>query len=548
MLFSQVLNDDLGCASYLVGCEEAQEAVVVDPPLAIETVLAAAERLDVRLVRVIETHTHADHVSGHGRLALEHELPVSIHPAAEPAFPHDPVADGDEIDVGNVTLRCIHTPGHRPEHCCFAVIDRTRAEEPWLLLTGDSLFVGDVARPDLAVDARDGAAALYQSLRRLFELHDGIEVFPGHVAGSLCGKSMSSRGSTTLGFERSFNAMVGIDDLETFVVHSADVSSPKPPNSARIVERNRGPFASAEPHVEELPAPPDGTQLLDIRSIDEHLAGHRPGAINVPVAGTSFSTKAGFVLDAEAPVTVLASTPDEAKRATEGLRSVAFAEIAGYVVGGGAETGGSVTLDQLERVLEEGVTVIDVREKDERDEGYIPGSRHVPYRLMRLCCPDLPADGPIVTICSSGTRAAIAASILRAQGLDARPVVDGGMAGLARSRCVVRQLQALRLVGVELAQARRRAQRLEAARALARDAIPRGPPCRAPRGAVPRPRAEAHRSPAASRRGSGEPSLRRVPVRPRGTANPRARRTPRARPTVRAARARALSTSSSTRA
>ena len=128
---------------------------MVDPPFAIETVLAEADRLGVRIVRVLETHTHADHVSGHGRLALDHGIPVSIHPAAEVAYPNDPLDDGDEVTVGTVKLRCLHTPGHRPEHCCLAVIDTTRADEPWLVLTGDSLFVGDTARPDLAV-GRDG--------------------------------------------------------------------------------------------------------------------------------------------------------------------------------------------------------------------------------------------------------------------------------------------------------------------------------------------------------------------------------------------------------
>jgi hydroxyacylglutathione hydrolase len=427
VLFSQVLNRDLGCASYLVGCEEAREAVVVDPPYEIETVLDEAARLDVRIVRVLETHTHADHVSGHGRLALEDGMPVSVHPAAEPDFPHDPLEDGTEVTIGKVTIRCLHTPGHRPEHCCFAVVDTTRADEPWLVLTGDSLLVGDTARPDLAVGAMEGAEALFGSLQRLFELPDGVEVFPGHVAGSLCGKSMSSRSSTTIGFERRFNPMASIAESNAFVALSGDVGSPKPPNLARIVALNRGPFLGAQPAVDELPAPPDGTQLLDVRPATEHLAGHRPGALNVPVGGTSFSTKAGFVLDAEAPVTVLAADESEADRAIAGLRSIAILDIAGYVLGGGPERTAPVQLDELEQAIEDGATVIDVREKGERDEGYIPGSRHVPYRLMRLCFPDLPEDGTIVTICGSGPRAAIAASILRAKGLDARPVVDGGM-------------------------------------------------------------------------------------------------------------------------
>jgi glyoxylase-like metal-dependent hydrolase (beta-lactamase superfamily II)/rhodanese-related sulfurtransferase len=427
VLFAQILNDDLGCASYLVGCEVAGEVAVVDPHLAIEPILTEAERLDARIVRTIETHTHADHVSGHGRLALDHDVPVSIHPSASVSYPHDPMSDGDEIRVGNVVLRCIHTPGHRPEHCCLAVIDTTRADEPWLVLTGDSLFVGDTARPDLAVGANEGAEGLFHSLRRLLELPDGVEVFPGHVAGSLCGTSMSSRASTTIGFERRFNPMLALSEVGAFVAESAGVSAPKPPNLARIVERNQSEFRGAEAAPPELAAPPDGSQLLDVRPVPEHLAGHRPGAVNVPVSGTTFSTKAGFVLDSDRPVTVLASARDEAARAVAGLRSVALDEIPGYVLGGGDEVTASVRFDELEELIEAGAAVLDVRDKDERDVGYIPGSRNVPYRLMRTCCPDLPEDRPIVTICGSGPRAAIAASILRTKGLDARPVIDGGM-------------------------------------------------------------------------------------------------------------------------
>ena len=178
----------------------------------------------------------------------------------------------------------------------------------------------------------------------------------------------------------------------------------------------------------ELAAPPDGSQLLDVRPVPDHLAGHRPGAVNIPVSGTSFSTKAGFVLDADRPVTVLASDPDEAERAIRGLRSVAFEDVPGYVLGGGDEVTGSVRIEELEGLIAEGATVLDVRDKDERDVGLHPRQpqRSVPARCAR-CCPDLPEDRPIVTICGSGPRAAIAASILRAKGLDARPVVDGGM-------------------------------------------------------------------------------------------------------------------------
>ena len=427
MIFTQFVDDDLGCASYLVGDEDAGVAVVVDPPLAIEPVLAEAERRGVRLTGVLETHTHADHVSGHGRVALEHGLPVRIHSTAEVEYPCEPLEDGTEIDAGCVTLRCIHTPGHRPEHCCFAVIDRTRADEPWLVLTGDSLFVGDTARPDLAVAGVEGAEGLFTSLRRLLELPDGVEVYPGHVAGSLCGKAMSSKASTTIGFERRFNPMLSLTELDAFVAASASIAAPKPPNLERIVAANRGPFTGAPAAVEELPVPLAGSQLLDVRPAREFLSGHQPGALNVPVAGSSFATKAGFVLDAAEPVTVLAGSYAEAERAVRGLRKVAFGEIAGYVLGDGSERSEPVEVAELDELLAAGAQVIDVREKDERDAGYIPGSRNIPYRLLAVCGADLPTDRTLVTVCESGPRAAIAASILVAKGYDARPVIDGGI-------------------------------------------------------------------------------------------------------------------------
>jgi rhodanese-related sulfurtransferase len=354
---------------------------------------------------------------------------VSIHPAAEVDYPHDPVLDGDDVEAGAVSLRVVHTPGHRPEHCCLVVTDRSRGDQPWLVLTGDSLFVGDAARPDLAVGAREGAEGLFNSLRRLMELADGVEVFPGHVAGSLCGKAMSSKPSTTIGFERQFNPALRFTELDAFIADAASIAAPKPPNLARIVELNRGPFLAARSPVEELAAPPADTQCLDVRTVEEHLAGHRPGAVNVPVSGASFATKAGFILDASRPVTVLAATADEALRAVTGLQAVALLDLTGFVLGAGDERTEPVELDELEHLVQAGAELIDVREKDERDDGYIPGSRNIPYRLLMMCCPDLPTEQPIVTICETGARAAIAASILRGRGYDARPVIKGGMAG-----------------------------------------------------------------------------------------------------------------------
>jgi glyoxylase-like metal-dependent hydrolase (beta-lactamase superfamily II)/rhodanese-related sulfurtransferase len=426
MIFTQFVDDALGCASYLVGDPGTGQAVVVDPAFAIEQYLEEAERRDVRIVRVVETHTHADHLAGHGRFALEHDVPVSVHPAAEAEFPHDALEDGEEIALGDIVLRCIQTPGHRPEHCCLAVSDLTRGPDPWIVLTGDSLFVGDAARPDLAVEAREGAEGLFHSLRRLVELGDAVEVYPGHVAGSLCGKAMSSKASTTIGFERRFNPALAHDDVALFVAEATSVSAPRPPNMERIVELNRGPFVGVQPEPAELAAPPEGAQVLDARPVEAFAAGHLAGALNVPVSGTRFGTKAAFVLD-DAPTVVAATDAGEAAAAIRGLRSVGHLDVAGYVLGDGPEKLELLSVEQLDDLLERGAELIDVREKDERDTAYIAGSRNIPYRLLALGANDLPRDRPIVTICESGPRAAIAASILSARGFDAHPVVNGGI-------------------------------------------------------------------------------------------------------------------------
>jgi hydroxyacylglutathione hydrolase len=427
VLFKQFLNDDLGCACYLVGDEHAGVAFVVDPPYAIEPVMEEAERRDVKVVGVVETHTHADHVSGHGRLALEHSVPIHVHAAAGAAFPHEALEDGTEIEAGDVVLRTMHTPGHRPEHCCFAVIDRSRGDEPWLVLTGDSLFVGDAARPDLAVEAAEGAEGLFQSLRRLVELGDGVEVFPGHVAGSLCGAAMSSKASTTIGFERRFNhALQG--ELEDFVQTALGPQPPRPPNMEQIVELNRGELVGAQPPLAQLDATPEDVVVLDVRPTDVFAAGHRPGAVGIPVAGSSFATRAAFVLP-ERPVVLHATDEAEAVRAAESLHAVGLFGIFGWEEGGGADRLEPVSLDELERMLgDDSIELLDVREADERDEGHIPGSRHLPYRTARAAAEAGLFNGrPVVTICESGARAAVAASVLQAAGVEARPVLDGGI-------------------------------------------------------------------------------------------------------------------------
>jgi glyoxylase-like metal-dependent hydrolase (beta-lactamase superfamily II)/rhodanese-related sulfurtransferase len=427
VLFKQFVDDDLGCASYLIGDEQAGAAVVVDPAYAIEPYLAECKRRGVELISVLETHTHADHVSGHGRLALEHDLSVRVHGAAEASFPHEPLADGTELALGEVVIRTIHTPGHRPEHCAFAVIDRSRADEPWLVLTGDSLFVGDAARPDLAIEALDGAEGLFHSLRRLVELGDGVEVYPGHVAGSLCGAAMSSKASTTIGFERRFNHALA-ETHDEFLANAAGPQPPRPPNMEAIVELNRGPFLAAQPRLMELDIVLENAIVLDVREAHMFAAGHRPGAVNVPVSGSAFGTKSAFILP-ERPIVIDAADEAEARLAAQRLAAVGVFDVLGWRPGGGTEQVEPVTIEELERRLAaDEILLYDVREADERDAGFIPGSCHLPYRNARQAAENgLCGERPIVTICESGPRAAIAASVLHAAGLDARPVLDGGI-------------------------------------------------------------------------------------------------------------------------
>jgi len=419
VLFRQFVDDDLGCASYLIGDEEAGEAAVVDPAYAVEPYLEEAERAGVRIVRVLETHTHADHLSGHGRFALEHGTPVSIHPIAEPEYPFDPVEDGAEIPVGSVVIKTMHTPGHRPEHCCYLVEGH--------LLTGDSLLIGDAARPDLAIEAREGAEDLYASLQRLAELPDETEVDPGHVGGSLCAAGITSDRSSTIRAERLTNHALNQPDAQTFVAVSASISAPRPPTVERVVALNRGPFLGGPAPLEPL-AEVRG-QLLDVRDAHAYAEGHAHGALNVPVNGSSFGTKAGFLLDTEEPVTLHATFAEEAQVAARQLQAVGLLDLAGYMLE--LETSEQLRpmgIDELEAlVAEDAVEVIDVREKDERDEGYIPGSRHIPYRLVRAYRDELQNGRPIVTVCTTGARAAVAASALAIEGVEARPVLDSGM-------------------------------------------------------------------------------------------------------------------------
>ena len=420
MLFEQFVDEDLGCGSYLVGDADAGEAVVVDPSFRIERYVEAAERLGVKIVRVLETHTHADHLSGHGRFALEHGVPTSISRLAGAEYPHDPLDDGDVITVGSVSIRVVTTPGHRPEHCAYVINEQK-------VLTGDSLFVGSAARPDLAVEAVEGARDLYASLKKLAALPDEIEVFPGHVAGSLCGTHMSPERSTTIGHERESNTALAIDDLETFVHQSADVKVPRPPTTALVVSLNRGPWVAKPAPTPPFEAPGDAL-MIDVRPLTEYARGFVKGAISIPLDAGSFGTRAAFLIGENERVVIVAMTPEQVHEASWRLWAVGKLDIAGYL--SHAEVTEQLPLVNVQNFEDlyvlDVVQVVDVREPGER-ERVLLNSVAIPLREIRGDHPELDKSRPIVTICESGVRSAIAASVLLREGYIARAVVGGGV-------------------------------------------------------------------------------------------------------------------------
>src|SRR3954464_6380366 len=232
MIFRQLTHDDLGCASYLIGDSHPGLAAVVDPKLDIDEYLRLARYAGVHIDHVLETHNHADHVSGHGRLSAATGATIHIHRDAGAEFDHEPFDDGWELELGGVRVRAMHTPGHRPEHTAFALIDSARGDEPWAVLTGDSLFVGDIARPDLAVDKEEGARGIFHSLHDgLLQLPGETEVWPGHLGGSLCGgPGMDMKVSSTIAFERDHNETLSIEDEDRFVEKALAKLGPQPPN------------------------------------------------------------------------------------------------------------------------------------------------------------------------------------------------------------------------------------------------------------------------------------------------------------------------------
>ncbi|HYX50093.1 MAG TPA: MBL fold metallo-hydrolase, partial [Ktedonobacteraceae bacterium] len=344
MYFKQLVKEDLGCASYIVGCTSASTCAIIDPRLdMVEDILELTAAKGLKVKAIIETHNHADHVSGHGELSRRRGAEIYVHEQAAVQYPHKTLKDGDELQFGVARLRVIHTPGHRPEHIALAVSDTSRSTDPWLVLTGDSLFIGDIARPDLAVPGEEGASALYDSIfNRLLTLDDGVEVYPAHVAGSLCGRGMSSKTSSTIGFERKHNTAAAPRSRIVFI-HDMNENLPqRPPNMFKIVELNRGDFEHMEAPL--YPRPLDafafqremenGAQVIDTRSPHAFGEGHIPGVIHVYLRGSSFATRVGFVVSPETRLLLVLKNESELRDATEQLSVVGFDQVIGFLDGG----------------------------------------------------------------------------------------------------------------------------------------------------------------------------------------------------------------------
>jgi glyoxylase-like metal-dependent hydrolase (beta-lactamase superfamily II)/rhodanese-related sulfurtransferase len=449
MIFRQVIHDDLGCASYLIGDEDAGVAAVVDPKLEIEEYLALARYLGVGIEHILETHNHADHVSGHGRLAAATGAAIHIHADAAPDYDHEPFAHGWELELGALRVRALHTPGHRPEHTAFLLIDTGRGDEvPWAVLSGDTLFVGDVARPDLAIEKEDGARGIFRSLHReLLSLAPEVEVWPAHLGGSMCGgPGMNLKVCSTVGFERAHNEVLRIADEDAFVKQALSTLGPQPPNFKNIVAINRGHLlpGGVEAHplaprqVEQQRA--SGSLLVDVRTELQFDDAHIPGAVCITMLRAGFGTKLAWLADPEQEVVFVGRDDADGQRSADLAGAVGIRRIAGYLHGGmtawreekrpvqGTDRLSVEALHERWAADRQSVQVLDVRERAEWVDGHIPDSVHVAYHDIEGVPPDVDADRPIAVMCASGQRAAVGASLLQRYGArNVIHVVDGGV-------------------------------------------------------------------------------------------------------------------------
>jgi len=452
MLFRQITHDDLGCASYLIGDERAGVAAVVDPRYEIDEYLEQARYRGVAIEHILETHNHADHVSGHGRLVAATGARIHVHRLAAPAYDHEPFDDGWELRLGASLVRAAHTPGHRPEHTAFLLIDTDRGEDPWAVLSGDSLFVGDVARTDLAIERAAGAREIFRSVHeRLLSLPDDCELWPAHLGGSMCGgPGMNMKICSTIGYERSHNPTLSIADEEQFVAAALARLGPQPPNFEKIVALNRGPLLTGGveapalyPHQVQLKRD-EGALLIDVRTDLQFDDVHIRGSICIPSFSPGFGSKLAWIADHDREIVFIGRDDADGRRAARLALSVGVRNIAGLLAGGMtnwrqerhevAETERLPAAELRERLARDGeLQLLDVRELSEWSSGHVPGSVSMPWHDITAIPDGLDPERPIAVICAAGVRAATAASLLKLYG--ARHVIhvtDGGVPRLAQ--------------------------------------------------------------------------------------------------------------------
>ncbi len=451
MRLTQYRIEGLGHLSTLVADEDAGVAAVIDPRRDVDVYLDAARDSDLRISHVFETHLHNDYVSGGRELASLTGATHVIGAGAELRHPYRPARDGDTFDVGSIRFTTLDTPGHTPEHVSYAVADTARADEPFLLLTGGSLLVGAVGRTDLlgADNARPFAAAMYRSIHDVLLRHeDSVAVYPTHGAGSLCSTGIASTSWSTIGYERRHDPLLGPLDVEAFARALLAGQPTIPRYFARMRPTNQaGPrlFGASVPSIEPLDgddldaALRDGALVIDTRTPEAHALQHIPGSLSIP-AGSSFATWLGWVVDADRPVVLLVNDDADLDDLARQALRIGFESIVGSVGGGlrswrgsgrTVQAGAWFDVDRLAARLSTGgpeaPVVIDVRQASEFEAGHVPGSVHIGAGELPDTLDRLPHDRPIATICASGYRSSVAASLLRAAGFDRVVAVSGGL-------------------------------------------------------------------------------------------------------------------------
>ena len=454
MYFERIYDEGLAQASYLVGCQQTGTAVVVDPRRDTGVYLGLAEKNNLRIVAVTETHIHADYLSGARELAEQTgaTLYLSDEGGADWRydFPHEGLRHGSKLKLGNITVTALHTPGHTPEHLSFLVSNGARTAEPVLLLTGDFVFVGDLGRPDLldeAAGAQDtrftGAEALFRSLRDVFlTLPDYVQVWPGHGSGSACGKALGAVASTTVGYERRFawwSSYLLKDDAEGFTQELLSGQPDAPGYFGRMKRHNKqGPVPVPTGALPRLgPQALAGKLLIDTRSREAYHSGSLSDALNL-TAGKNFETWAGWLLDPELetrPLVLLAEDESEARALRERLWRVGIDNVAGYLTSlAGLPTQASPLLNPAEFDALKDKFVLDVRTQAEYEGGHIPGATLIHAGRLPGQLFNLPKDAPIVVHCQSGMRSPGAASLLRAHGFKSVLELAGGYSSWQRAQ------------------------------------------------------------------------------------------------------------------